>query len=358
MTAFVCKAPWTSIAFQPTGVAPCCIYDLAYVEEFTDSDSLFEKDRTAFLNGDIPAGCDKCVSYEKEGIPSYKQTFDKYQTDFKERNLQEINIKSNNFCNLACRSCGPHFSSKWEEEFGDVITITKDDFILKKFHLLDTSTLKEIGFAGGEPTLTPEHTYVLQKLIERGHTNMRITMSTNLHNLSFKGNNLVELWKKFPNFTLQVSIDGVNDRAANIRSGSNWDIITKNIKILKENKIKFYVNCTTSALNIWFLEETVNCLSNEFGITNIKFYILQDPDIMNCRVIPEEFKPALNEQIDRCIEKGFNLLNFKNYFNAVDESHLWPHFLIYNLMLDVTRKEKFFDSLPIKKQLLEKWIRL
>jgi len=34
------------------------------------------------------------------------------------------------------------------------------------------------------------------------------------------------------------------------------------------------------------------------------------------------------------------------------------HFLIYNLMLDQTRQEKFFACLPIKSELINQWVNL
>ena len=37
---------------------------------------------------------------------------------------------------------------------------------------------------------------------------------------------------------------------------------------------------------------------------------------------------------------------------------LWQHFLIYNLMLDQTRQEKFFACLPIKPELINRWVNL
>jgi hypothetical protein len=48
----------------------------------------------------------------------------------------------------------------------------------------------------------------------------------------------------------------------------------------------------------------------------------------------------------------------RKYFNAGCTEYLWPHFLIYNLLLDVNRKENLFDHLPIKQDLLDTWLKL
>ena len=98
--------------------------------------------------------------------------------------------------------------------------------------------------------------------------------------------------------------------------------------------------------------------SDNFTINDIRFNLLSSPDILNISVIPEEFRDSINQQLDSCIAKGFDLAAIKKYFNTNQTKDHWPHFLIYNLMLDNLRKENFFDILPIKKELIDRWIKL
>lgn len=356
--SFVCKAPWTSVAFQPEGIGPCCIYELDDLEAFSDGKDHFKSIREDFLKGQIPKGCHTCESAFLENRKGYYSAFDRYDTDFKTINIQEVNIKSNNFCNLACRSCGPHFSSKWEEEFSKTIVITKDTELFNKLEFVDFSKLRHIRFAGGEPTLTGDHVRVLQNLIQLGNTNVDIAISTNLHSLKYKDVDLLELWKQFPKLTLQLSIDGVEERASVIRSGTDWDLVCKNLKIIQHNQIGYYIGTTVSALNIWFLEETIDYLQNQLGVQNIKYSILTGPDILSMQVIPEEYRSDVNAMLDRCIAQGHKLEHIQHYFNLQVTDELWNHFLIYNLMLDATRKETFIDNLPIKHQLIDRWLKV
>lgn len=354
---FVCKAPWTSIAFQPTGVGPCCTYDLDHVEKFTTPQNLFTQIRQDFLSGTVPDGCIKCKQSHEEFGNGYYQWFDTYQTDFKTVAIQEINLRSNNFCNLACRSCGPHFSSKWEQEFAGQIKITKDHDVASKVLSLNLRDLKNVVFAGGEPTIVPEHLMLLSQLRDIGHTDLGIRISTNLHSLTYNSIDLVDLWSNFPNLYLQVSIDGIKDRAADIRSGSKWHVIEKNLHRITEAKINYYVNITVSALNIWFLEETLDYFSNNFTCA-VKFNLLRNPDIVNMRVIPPKFRPYIETMFESCSRKGYDIQSIRDYFQFEDQSDLWPAFLIYNLMLDVSRGENFCRSLPIFDQLTNDWVRL
>lgn len=356
---FVCKAPWTSIAFQPTGVAPCCIYKLDDVEQFVPGGKLFENIQQQFLSGQIPNGCRDCKTEVELGNNAYYEQFDCYQTDFKNLNIQEINLRSNNFCNLACRSCGPHFSSKWEEEFADNrIVISKDTNVFDKLTMLDIKNLKMIVFAGGEPTIVPEHTLLLHQLIDIGHTDVSIRVSTNLQTISYKNNNLVDLWKQFPNLYLNVSVDAVEDRAESIRSGTNWAKQYKNIQQLKDNNINFNFSITVSALNIWFLEETLDYLNAEFNGTTWLFNILLNPDILNLWTIPDEYRSDLRDMLDRCLQKNYPVNKIKKHLDDNNTSYLWDHFLFYNLILDANRGESFCKNLPMFRDLVSKYVKL
>lgn len=360
MNNFICKAPWVSVAFQPSGlVGPCCVYELDHLSNVASTiEDTFDEERKLFSQGQVPPGCKKCYHSFLETGQSPANGFDRYQTDFNEVKIQEINVKSNNICNLACRSCGPHFSSKWEEEFSSVITITKDSLVAEKLKLLNMNKLQKIIVAGGEPTLTQEHVDLLQHLISIDHTQVEIRISTNLTTLKYKQVDLIPLWKKFPNLVLQLSIDAVEDRAVSIRSGSDWNVIKNNIALVVSSGIQHHVNVTVSALNIWFLEETLTYLKNNCNIRNIHFGTLVGPEQLSLQVIPEKYRTELNKMLDRCIDSGYNLKQVKTYLNSSQRTELWPSFLIYNLILDHTRNEDFFGSLPIKRDLIDQWIKL
>jgi len=355
MTKFVCHAPWVSLAFQPTGVAPCCWYELDQLEALGDRViDATQSVRDQFLNNQVPSGCKKCYQNYQDGIPTYARSFDQYPTDFATVEIQEINIKANNLCNLKCRSCGPHFSSKWEEEIQGVIKITKDSDISSKLSQINFDKLKFIVFAGGEPTMQSEHVQVLQYLIEQKLTDVKIRISTNLHTLKFKSIDLLSLWKNFPNLVLQVSIDAVGDQAEYIRSDTSWNTVSKNLEQLINSNINFYANITVSALNIWFLKTTIANLTAG-GVKNIKFIWLSNPDILSLDVIPEQYTEDLIQQLQELQPLHPELRIAIKKLNS-NNQHLWSHFLVYNLLLDQTRNEKLIPSLPIIDDIKHQWI--
>jgi organic radical activating enzyme len=351
----MCRAPWVSLAFQPEGLAPCCVFDLKHLPQNNKNiHQSMQPLREQFLLGQVPDGCQKCYQNHMNGFPTYARSFDRYPTDFKETQIQEINIKANNFCNLKCRSCGPHFSSKWEEEIGQLFHITKDTNISGKLAQIDYSKLTHIVFAGGEPTIQLEHVQVLTHLVDQNLTNVKIRIATNLHSLKFKDINLIDLWKKFPNLILQVSVDAVGEQAESIRSGTKWQVLSDNITQLINSKINFYINITVSALNIWFLKTTIDHLNSQ-GVSDIRFNWLSAPDILDLTVIPDQYTDTLKAQLTNMLScypelsTGIRKLNSSN-------QHLWSHFLIYNLLLDQARDEKLIPSLPILKDLKQQWI--
>jgi sulfatase maturation enzyme AslB (radical SAM superfamily) len=355
MSNFICRAPWVSLAFQPKGLAPCCIFDLKHLQQNNKNiHQSMQPLREQFLSGQVPEGCQKCHQNHMNGFPTYARSFDRYPTDFKEPQIQEINIKANNFCNLKCRSCGPHFSSKWEEEIDQVFHITKDTDIPDKLAQVDYSKLVCIVFAGGEPTIQSEHVQVLTHLVNQNLTHIKIRIATNLHSLKFKDTNLLDLWKNFPNLELQVSVDAVGEQAESVRSGTKWQILSDNITQLINSGINFYVNITVSALNIWFLKTTVDQLKS-LGVSDIQFNWLSAPDILDLTVIPEQYTDQLKSILTTMqssspeLSIGIRKLNSSN-------QHLWSHFLIYNLLLDQARDEKLIPSLPILKDLKQRWI--
>ena len=91
-----------------------------------------------------------------------------------------------------------------------------------------------IHFAGGEPLITDEHYKVLEKLIERGRTDITIRYSTNFNQLKYKKYDVIEMWKHFKHIQLMTSLDDYGDRYNYIRNGGEWNNVIENYKKLKE----------------------------------------------------------------------------------------------------------------------------
>ena len=104
-----------------------------------------------------------------------------------------------------------------------------------------------------EPLIMEEHNRILKLLIEKGNTQVRLIYNTNLTELKYKRESVLELWKHFPSVCVAASLDDMGERAAVIRSGTDWAQVEQNIRDLKREcpHIDFMISPTLSMMNIW-----------------------------------------------------------------------------------------------------------
>ena len=272
-----CTAPWVHLHVLPNGRAmPCCFWDqkekrdfYGNINDYNTVDELMNHDnfkslRNRFLEGKRHPGCSRCYQHEDEGRPEnsmrywVNETFDSPASLASVANTQEdgtidpnvvyLDIRFGNICNLKCRMCGYELSSTWHEELIKLqdhnnMPKTKPEYQGNKPKFIHTDCydkiepllahVEEIYFAGGEPFLYPEHTKMLDKLIEIGNTNCRIKYNSNLSSLKYKGRDLIDIWKKFEYVSIGASIDAMGDTVEYIRTNLKWDKFKENFERVK-----------------------------------------------------------------------------------------------------------------------------
>ena len=103
--------------------------------------------------------------------------------------------------------------------------------------------VKYIHFAGGEPLIMDEHYYILQKLIEKDRTDVKIKYNTNLLKLRFKQHDLLDMWSNFNDIQVSASIDDIDARAEYIPKAQYG----KTLKTIYNNSTQPMSNCTLNA---------------------------------------------------------------------------------------------------------------
>jgi sulfatase maturation enzyme AslB (radical SAM superfamily) len=226
----------------------------------------------------LPDSCSRCVQKEQSGFGSMRigmndNWFDEIQDmvlDTKEDgSIDELRLlywdfRFSNYCNLACRTCSPLFSTSWTNDFIKV-------FGSKTEHLglinLDNAnqfwidiestihTIKEIHFAGGEPLIMPEHWKLIEMLEERGLYDIKLKYSTNATMLENKGRNIIDIWKKFKHVHLSLSIDGYGEEFELVRHNGKWETTKENLLKINAAGIDFWIHPTVSLLNIFRIDE-------------------------------------------------------------------------------------------------------
>jgi len=349
MVTFNCKAITNAITILPNGkIAPCCVIKENYskpIESWNDTQ------RFADLKVEgTPSPCSQCVKYPKN---SYKSFFDKFGGP----NLQYLDFRNSNICNLKCRTCGPHSSSTWAAELNLEQPIIKTD-VSDYLDQIINDGVREIYFAGGEPLLNADHWKLLIKLIELNLCNkISLMYTTNLTITKYKDLDIFEIWKKFRKVKVYVSVDAVGLAFNYIRSGANWETVDKNINyLLNEKKVDLSLAYTLSVISVWFLPDVLS-YAKEKKI-NVNIFQLTDPHYFTLNVLPDALVEKCVDVLNKCKQtnpeytKKLDLAISTARTNDDQGSFVT---LINNILLsDKIRSESLFDLLPFKEAAIEK----
>jgi hypothetical protein len=386
-----CMLPWIHLHAWPDGRAyPCCLGRAKHPVGNFKEKSMREiwndtpmRDMRQNMLADRPClECGDCYEQEAAGFTSMRNNsnksfghhiaeIDKTMPDgsLPDMQLHYWDVRFSNICNLKCRSCGSIFSSRWYDD--DVRLWGRELRPRVQFagrHEEDVweqmqehiPYLDQIYFAGGEPLIMEEHNRILRLLIEKGNTRVRLVYNTNLTELKFKKQSVLDLWKHFPTVCVAASLDDMGDRAAIIRSGTDWAQVEQNIRDLKREcpHIDFMISPTLSIMNIWnftrfhrYMVESGFIQAKDFNLN-----ILQGPDNYRIDLLPMpiklQFKKEFEEHIAWLQDKdpihraigGFQ--GAITFMMATDNSHLLPNFWETVNDLDWSRSESLLSVVP------------
>jgi sulfatase maturation enzyme AslB (radical SAM superfamily) len=393
-----CMLPWIHLHAWPDGRAyPCCLgkadhpvgnFKQKPMREIWNDDAMREMRRN-MLSDQPCRECGDCYEQENFGFSSMRNNSNKNfgqhiaeidntlpdgsLPDFK---LHYWDVRFSNICQLKCRSCGSIFSSRWYDD--DVKLWGRELRPRVQFagrHEEDVweqmqehiPHLDQIYFAGGEPLIMEEHNRILKLLIEKGNTGVRLIYNTNLNDLRYKKESVLDLWRQFPNVCVAASLDDMGLRAEVIRSGTNWAQVEQNIRDLKEQcpHIDFMISPTLSMMNIWnftrfhrYMVESGFIEAKDFNLN-----ILQGPEAYRIDVLPQDvklkFKAEFEEHIDwlepiDTIQRavgGFR--GAVEFMMATDNSHLLPKFWTLVEDLDGVRNESLVAVVPELEQIAQ-----
>lgn len=169
-------------------------------------------------------------------------------------------------------------------------------FLLEQiFSVLDE--VEEIYFAGGEPLLSEDHYLVLEEIIRRKRTNIKITYNTNLSQLSAHGRDVIDLWKKLDQVIVYPSIDSIGAQGEYIRSGFKWEQFETNF-----TKIKNYVGCLHSVLstyNVYSIPDLIMWAHSKNAMLSI--FPAYHPVEISASVLPLEVRRGAADRIQKLV---------------------------------------------------------
>jgi MoaA/NifB/PqqE/SkfB family radical SAM enzyme len=265
-----CKQGIIGAQFSHTqrGHGLCC----ASVQRYHDSPkqvwhNKLKQARNQLINNEKIKDCITCYATEEKEIESFRQIYNQQFSNFNQQELpQHLDLDLSNFCNLKCIMCDSSRSSTWAKEVGHytdtkgVTSITDHDLeeICELSH-----NLKYLTLQGGEPSIMPQYETYFNYL--KNHNllqNINLNVVTNLTNLQQRFYSYFPLFKSV---NISVSIDAFGSANNFIRYPSNFDLLTKNIKTLREyNNLNVTINTAIQILSMFNIKEFVSWFNDLF----------------------------------------------------------------------------------------------
>ena len=281
-----------------------------------------------------------------------------------------MDIRFSNICNMRCRTCGPELSSQWVDDAVKMGRYRVDQpKILKiKPTLVEfwedvepwLDTVERIYFAGGEPLIMDEHYKILEHLIAIGKTDIFLAYNTNFSKLTYKRNDVIELWKHFKHVNVGASLDAMGSRAEYMRKGTVWADIERNRErmIVDAPHVKFQISSTVSAYNALHCVDFYDDWIARGWVTpdQVDVNLLLYPEHQRVQVLPESIRMAAKERVVDYIARhnlehtdtnGRSYRAFRALAKALDGSEQgWDTFVEQNAKLDAIRGESLFKAFP------------
>jgi len=369
-----CCLPWNHLATHPNGnVSLCCQAKLDDGSGFAKSDcnflnlekhkvidilnaESFVKTRKKMLNGEIPGTCKRCFDAERNGEWS-KRVFENKRFNWKPNNLKEtltdgnlefLELRLGNVCNLACATCNSISSSKWVKDeiklsnklswYKDITHIEEkrytwfeDELFYEK--LAETNpNLKMIYINGGEPFLIKAHKRLLEKLVQRGKSKyICLEYSTNVTVLP---DDYLDLWSQFKSINLMLSIDDVKDRNNWLRWPSQWNTVEENVQWYIKNKLdntQLIICQTISALNILYIDQLIDYCKN-LGLTHTANFVYS-PEIFSAKSLSDKTKHTISNRY-----KNLNLSQLQSWLDLPYDKSLNQKLIEFVKVLDSLRQ--------------------
>jgi len=401
-----CPLPWQHLATHPHGgVTLCCISDHTdglnrardFKEGYNEFLDLNKNDITSHMNSDYykevrlqmlnnekPKACMRCYNEEDNGIKSkriheqsvFPQTDEIWASNntredgYIDMDLRFVELRLGNVCNVRCRTCNPASSSKWLEDYKDIVE--KADFINKGYLGLNfpedfkwaeddnfyddlfesAPNLEVIYINGGEPTLIKQHWTYLRKLVDSGRSK-DIILWYNI-NCTMLPPIALELWPEFKEARICLSIDDLEDRNAFIRTNTDWNAVTKTVDTLKgmEDKLTLRITQTVSAYNYATLPEFFEW-ADSIGI-EVDMNFVYDPDYLSPAVIPAKARELIHTEFRKTMGNDHKLGTLLSMFNNDDWDELkWEQFCRYNDLLDKNDNSEWRKTFTKLKGVIE-----
>lgn len=352
-----CPLPFSHMAIRPNGrVFPCCNFrwdgvpeDLHLNHPDTFNHPFLKEIREKMKNNELVDGCSNCYLSEEKTGKSMRQFFleriDEYDmpsTPTDDIQITYLDLALSNACNNKCRMCNADLSTSWYSDWKALgRSIPKG--LLEKPKVLenyDLSKLRFLKLIGGEPLM--EQPKFIDVLSRCNRKDLSILLTTNA--TLIPNDELFSLIKECRSFKVNLSIDAFGSLNDFLRKGSKWE---KTIEVIKW----FYDNFPHKDVTVFGVVSiyNVNCLDKLYLFLKEKFpeislvYIMVDgPDWMSPKNLPENVKSLLLEKIN-IWERNINVPIWNLIRNEFSKNGDFREFIRQDKKLNDLRNEFWGD---------------
>jgi MoaA/NifB/PqqE/SkfB family radical SAM enzyme len=234
--------------------------------------------------------------------------------------LAKFELNLGNTCNLKCRTCAPHSSSQWMQEYYDVYEskIYKNYKIfaqgMKRYHqtfdddskfwdeLEETlPTIKQFDFYGGEPFMSKKMWRTLQLAVDKGFAkDIEVHYATNATHWPAEN---IEVLQHFKHLNLNFSIDGIADQFEYLRYPAVWEEAKTNMHTAKafgdlHHNAHISWCVTLSNMNIYYLPELLDVFFRDFAHFGVYLNLVHGPKHFNIAYMPDDVKEKVIAKLE------------------------------------------------------------
>ena len=312
-----CAAPWSGLSLDPDGQGKVCCINLARtpITDFSQvkTSPVFTDIRAAVIEDLQHPSCKQCWDREASGDLDSRRSTYQYADFFHDLEstasfqLEHLDLRWSNTCNLNCVYCSPTYSSRW----ADLQGITQKFRIFPTVTDSDLSNLKILQLAGGEPLLIKENLDLLERLLKINPA-INIEITTNL--TSIHNNKIYQILKCFNSVTWVVSFESIGQKFEYIRNGANWLKFQANLSQLAVDFLNIHVNMVYFPLSAYSIIDAINVALNhvlpenvfivsQFGghgfdsVGQHALQLINQTNIQRSSQLPEILKQRLSNQI-------------------------------------------------------------
>jgi hypothetical protein len=254
---------------------PCCMYREKFPInkninlEYWQHPKIIAERQANLAGEELSRNCSECKFTEANNNYSRRQAWnDRLGTDWKlPDSVIELDLHCDFSCNLACRICGPQYSTLWRqvdpqykiEEKKFKVRATNNT-VLDLLKTMPAHNIKQIHFQGGEPLLSNTHIQVLEKL--QDHVDFsQITIWYHSNGTQKVSDSVLKFWEKFKMLEIYFSLDDLGPRMEYQRWPMKWTEVHENMLWWKENLPHnglLRIERTVGVLNAFWADELEN----------------------------------------------------------------------------------------------------